>query len=160
SFRHAHDVRVPAVRIALEDLHGAQLWIDDPIPAHAERRVLEELLQAIEPRLARGRHDDLAHDARGRVNQAIPGGKTIAGKEDGEVRHPTRARRTGVLDARAEDEDSRSIGPPIADGGGQDRNHDLVHRVWGPLRRTTPRGSPARRHSSIERSETMPRSTS
>src|SRR4051812_12460447 len=98
-------MRVAAVD-QLEDLERAQLGIDEPVEAHAERRVLRELLDAIAPLVARRRRHHFDRDARRHANEPTLRRPWAAREEDERIGDAPAVRADRELTAGAPDDDA------------------------------------------------------
>src|SRR5262249_10903371 len=119
---HAEGMRVAAVGAELEDLEGAELGIDEPVPLHAERGVLSELLDAIASLVARRRRHHLDRDARRDADESPKRWASRVTQVDGEVGHAPAPWRDPELRAGSRDEDA-ALASPVADYANQERDH-------------------------------------
>src|SRR5207302_3692880 len=83
---------VLSLLVACEDLEGAQLWIDEPVEAHPELRVVVEFLHAIAADVAELGGHDLDHDVGRNADRAACSWFLPAWEVNEQIWHPTASR--------------------------------------------------------------------
>src|SRR4029450_8079514 len=68
-----------------QDLERAALRVEQPVPAHAEARVVDRFVVPVAAAIPRRRRDDLDGDVGRAPDDAVPREWTPAGKVDGDV---------------------------------------------------------------------------